>query len=180
MGLRPFVVFDCIVTWASDSGSEFICVLLGHSAQWRNWTRVDSDFWSVHCPSAVCHSPGYSNYVVDGFFVPSALSFQSSDFTRSEYTICVAFPMKHSALLFRMPSQIQNLYLGFILFIGSVEICVANTFSLNGTNPCVGFLPCSLSNGVFPTSGQMHFACCTNHGKISDSSPSDSCVLLPL
>ena len=29
--------------------------------QWRNWDRVHSKFWSVHCPSAVCHSPKCSN-----------------------------------------------------------------------------------------------------------------------
>ena len=39
--------------------------------------------------------------------------------------------MKHHALLFRIPSQIQNLDLGCIPFIGSLEISFANTFSQN-------------------------------------------------
>ena len=42
----------------------------------------------------------------------------------------------------------SNLYLGFILFMGYVEICLANTLSPNGTNSFDGFWPCSLSNGV--------------------------------
>ena len=38
-----------------------------------------------------------------------------------------AFPMKHSSMLFRIPSQTPYWYLGFILFIGPVVICLANT-----------------------------------------------------
>ena len=98
MGLCPFVVFDCMATETSNSGSEFVDVLLGDSfpldscsftRQWRDWDRVHLNFCSVHCPSAVCHSPKYSNHVLDGFFVPSALRFQLSDSTSSEYTICM-------------------------------------------------------------------------------------------
>ena len=88
MGLRPFLVFDCVATWASNSGSELFDVLLGDSSlvdscsfiwQWQDWDRIHSDFWSVCCPA--CR--------LDGFFVPSALRFQSSDFTSSENTICI-------------------------------------------------------------------------------------------
>ena len=135
-------------------------------------------------PSAVCHSPMYSNYVVDGFFVPSALRFLSSDFTSSEHTIS-AFPRKHSALLFRNASHFQNLYPGFVLLQRFVEICLANTVSPNGTHACVGFLPCSLSDDAFSSRPfghlvRMHPACSTNHGKISDSSLSGPCVLLSM
>ena len=63
----------------------------------------------------------------------------------------------HCCFSFR--AKILNLYLSFILGMGSVEICFANTFSPNRTCSCVGFLPCNLSHGVFPsrpflTSGQ--------------------------
>ena len=83
MSLRPFVVFDCVATGhgASQSGS--------FKWQWRDWDRVHSNFWSVHCPSAVYHSPRYTTYCLDVFCVPSALRFQSSDFASSEYTICI-------------------------------------------------------------------------------------------
>ena len=56
--------------------------------QWRNWDRAHSSFWSVHCPSAVCQSPKFSNHAVDCFRVPSVLRFQSSEFAISEYTFC--------------------------------------------------------------------------------------------
>ena len=59
-----------------------------------------------------------------------------------------ASAMKQSALLFRIPSQIPNLYLGFILFMGSVELRFASTLSPNKTNSCYNFLPCTLSNPV--------------------------------
>ena len=74
-----FVVVDSVATWASDRGSKLINVLLGESLpldscsfkwQWRDWNWVHSNIWSVHCPSAVCHSPKYSNYVLDGCFCP--------------------------------------------------------------------------------------------------------------
>ena len=93
-----FVVFECVDTCASNSGPEFVDVLLGDSFsldscsfkwQWRDWNWVHLNFWSVHCPPAVCHSPKYSNDAVDAFFVPFALRFQSSDFTSSESTICI-------------------------------------------------------------------------------------------
>ena len=54
-----------------------------------------------------------STHTVDGLFVPSVRRFQSSDFASSEYT----------ALLFLIPSQSPILFLGFILSMGSVEIC---------------------------------------------------------
>ena len=39
---------------------------------------------------------------------------------------------KRSALLVRIPKQSPSLYLGFILVMGSVKLCFANTFSPNG------------------------------------------------
>ena len=36
-----------------------------------------------------CLDPRYSNHVLSDFFVPAALRFQYSDFTQSEYTICI-------------------------------------------------------------------------------------------
>ena len=67
-------------------------------------SEVHSSVWSVNCPSAVCHSPKYSNYVVDGFFVPSAVSFQYSEFTSSEYTICVSNDITHTLVSHSMPN----------------------------------------------------------------------------
>ena len=61
LGLRPCVVFDRTAPRAFNSGSEFVDVFLGDSfplnscslkLQWKNWDRVHSDFWSVHCSSA--------------------------------------------------------------------------------------------------------------------------------
>ena len=89
-----------------------------------------------------------------------------------------AFPMKHSALLFRIPSQMPNFYLGFILFMGSVQTMGQILDS------CVGFFPCSHSNGgpvtTLLTSGQDAFCMFTNHGRIGDASLSTyqhHCVL---
>ena len=93
----PFVVFDRIATLAFDNGSKFLNVLFGDNFpldsctfewQWRNGNGIFSNFWSVHCPFSVCHSPRHSNCVVDGVLVPSALTFQPSDFTSSEHAIC--------------------------------------------------------------------------------------------
>ena len=103
--------------------------------QWKDDDRVHSNIWSVNCLSAVSHSPKYFNYTLDGFLVPSALLISRALNTPS------ALPMKHSALLLRIPSQIPNLYLRFILFMGSVELCFANTCSPNGTNSCIGLFP---------------------------------------
>ena len=92
-----FVVPDRIAAWASNRGSELVNVLLSDSfpldscflkRQRRDWNGVHSNFWSVHCPPAVCHSPRYSNHAVDCFRVPSVLRFQSPDFMSSEHTIC--------------------------------------------------------------------------------------------
>ena len=43
-----------------------------------------------------------------------------------------------------------------ILFSGSEGIGPASTFFPNGTNSCVGFLPCNLSNGVRPSRPLWH------------------------
>ena len=109
MGLRPCVVFGCVATEASNSGFRIR----------RNWDRVHSNVWSVHCPSAVCQSPRCSNFIVGGFLVPSALRFQSSDFASSGHTICIP---NQTLCTVRSPNQMPNLQLGFILLIGSVEI----------------------------------------------------------
>ena len=93
------VVFDCVATGASNDSSEFVDVLLGESLplnscsikwQRKDFDRVHSNFWPVHFLSAACHSPKYSNYIHDGFFVSSALRFQPSDFEGSEYVICIS------------------------------------------------------------------------------------------
>ena len=77
-----------------------------------------------------------------------------------------AAPMKHSALLFPITSQVPNVRLGFILFMGSVETCFANTISPNLLEV---FLACL---------DRMLLVCSNNHGRIGASSLSSHCVLL--
>ena len=48
------------------------------------------EFLACLSPSAVCLSPRYSNYVVDGFCVSPALRLQSSDFMSDAHTICIS------------------------------------------------------------------------------------------
>ena len=153
------------------SGLVILSLVDSWSLKWQRWEwdRVHSNFWSVHCPLPVCHSPRHSNRTGDGFCVPSALRFQSSDFANTEYTICIPYETFCAVVSHPKPNSV-HWYLGLILFAGSVVICFASTFSPNGTDSCVGFLPCSLSNGIFPSRpfwhlDRMHPACSTNHGR---------------
>ena len=147
----PLVVLDRIATWASNAGSEIVHVLLGDSLPLDScsleWQKRDfvigstrtSGLSTVHLPSVILQdtpitlSMASMSHLLRGsdLRIPQVLNTPS------------AFPMKHSAPLLRIPSHIQYLYLVFILFIGSVVIYFANSFSPNGTNSCVGFLPCS-------------------------------------
>ena len=79
-------------------GSELINVFLGDSLpldscslkwQWRNWDGIHPNFWSVNCPFSVCHPPRHSYHIVDGFFVPPILRFQSPNLSGSEHAICI-------------------------------------------------------------------------------------------
>ena len=94
------------------------------------------------CPLPTCQAAKQSNHTVDGLLVPSALRFQSSDFTCSERTLCTSNETFCTVVSSEPHSEV--LYLGFGLLIGAVEICLANTLSPNGTNSCDRFLPCSL------------------------------------
>ena len=78
----------------------------GREGQRERRREGEKERVSVHCPPSICHPPWYSNHVVDCFCVPSVLRFQSPDFTSSDLNAPSAFPMKHSALLYRIPSQI--------------------------------------------------------------------------
>ena len=100
-------------------------------------------------PLATSITPRDSDHIENCFFVPPVLMLDPPDLAHSEYTFCPS--TKLSALLFLTPNHIPNLYLGFISFNGSEDIGLASTFSPNGTNSCVGFLPCKLSNGVRPS-----------------------------
>ena len=172
MGLRPVVVFDCVETWTSNSGTELFDVLPGDSFpldscsfkwQWPDWDRIHSDFWSVYCPSDVLTASLSHLLCGSNRLISRALNSPS------------AFSMKHCALLFRIPSQIQHLWR-----------CALLTLSHQvGTNSCNGSLPCSLSNGFFSSRpfchlDKMHPACSTNHGRLGDSSRSGSCVQLSM
>ena len=119
--------------------------------------RSHVNVWSVHSPSIMLQSAPITLLTAS---LSHLLSSSNLRISRALNTPS-AFLMKHSALLcFAFQAKSRTLYLGFILFIGSVEICFANTFSRNGTNYYVGFLPCSLPNGVL-TPGQD--ASCTFH-----------------
>ena len=87
---HPLVVFDCIATWTSNRSTECTCVWLGVLLQMAMEELESDPLEFLICPLPICRlsPPKYSNYNVDGFFVPSAPRFQSSDFTSSEYTIC--------------------------------------------------------------------------------------------
>ena len=74
-------------------------------------------------------------YVLDGFFVPSALRFESSDFTSFEYAICI--PSETFCIVVSHSKQNSELVSGIHQFMGYTEICCANTFLSNGTNSCV-------------------------------------------
>ena len=63
-----------------------------------------------------------------------------------------AVPKKHSVLLLLVPNKIPNSFMGFILLMGSVKICLDNTFSPIGTNSCDGFLRCNVSKGALTNS----------------------------
>ena len=92
---------------------------------------------------SVCHPPRHSNHIVDGFFVPPILRFQSPNFSGSEHAICIPNEALCAVVSHSKPNP--------ILFLGSVVTRLASTISPNGTNSCGGFLPCILSNGVFPS-----------------------------
>ena len=98
---------------------------------------------TVHLSSTILHGTPIT-HVVDGFCV----------------TPVVSHSRPHSKFV-----------CGFILFNGSEDIGLANTFSPNGTNSCIGFWPCNLSNDVrlsrsFWQLDKMLPACPTNRGKI--------------
>ena len=138
----------CLAPWTSHSGSELIRVWLLQVAMtgWDLDLHERKGLYTGHMPSVKLQS------------IPITLLMASLSHLRCGTNLLIsralntpsAFPIKHSALLFLIPSQVPNLYLGFILFMGYVEICFANTFSKNGTNSCDGFLPCSLSNWRSP------------------------------
>ena len=65
-----FLLFDsCPLIWCS-------CKRYCRDGNW-----INTNFWPVHCPPAVCQSHRHT--------VPSGLRFQSSDFTSSEHTVCI-------------------------------------------------------------------------------------------
>ena len=136
---------------------------------------------TVHLPSAIPQR--YSNYVVDGFFVPSTLTFQSSDFTSSEYIICIATDTFCTVVSHSKPNP--ELLSGIQSVCGSVELCYGNTVShmrqiLVSASCHAIFRKASSRHDRFRHLDKMHPTCSTNHGKISDSSLTLSCVLLSM
>ena len=91
MGLRPLVVSDCVASGHptvapnySMSSLVTLSLWIGAPSSGNGGIGIESTFLPVNCPHAVCQPQGHSNRSVDGFFVPSAVHFQSSDFTSSE------------------------------------------------------------------------------------------------
>ena len=124
MGLCSFPVHVRVAPWTLHSGSELVDVLHCDSTlldscsctwQWRDWDWVDSNFWSNHCPLAICQLCWSLSLI---YSVAPALRLRE-----------LRVPMIHSATSFFMPCQIPNLYQGFILFMESVKVFFANTFS---------------------------------------------------
>ena len=75
-------------------------------------TRM-SGLSTVHLPSVILST--YSDYVLDGFFVPSAPRFQSSDSRSSAYTVCnpnetFCTVIPHSKPNFEFVSQIHSVH----------------------------------------------------------------------
>ena len=177
-GLCPFVVLDCTATWASNRGSEIVNVWLGDSFPLDSCSLKMATEGVGRGPVELPLCPLSTPRLSFSKGTPITLMMVSVSHRLCGSNLLIsrtlktpsAFRMKHSALLFRIPSQIPYWYLGCILFIGSVVICFASTFSPNGTNFCVGFLPCNLLNGVFSSRpfwhlDRMHPACSTNHGR---------------
>ena len=190
--LCPRVVFDRIATLTSDSGPEVLKILFGNSFPlnpytfawcWRTRNRIFPNFWTVHCPPAVCHSPHNSTYIVDGFFVPSAPRFQPPDFKSSEYPICIPDEAFCTVAAHSEPDP------EFASWVRSVHRICGDLFCQHLVNKRNKFLrrhfQCNLLNGVFPSRpfwhlDRMHPACSTNHGNMGDSSLSGSCVVLSI
>ena len=84
-----------------------------------------SGMFTVHKPSVNLHTP-------ITLLMASHLPCCSNLLISRALNTPSAVPKKHYALLFLIPNRVTNMYLGFILFMGSVEICLANTFSPNG------------------------------------------------
>ena len=136
MGVRHFVVFDCIATMASNNGSEFVDFLLGDSfpvdSNGNGGIGVGSarvpGLFTVHLPSVILKKS-----FLNGFFVPSSLRFQSFN---HELHCCSAFRAK-SRTCIRDSSCSWDLW-SFALPTLSHQM---------GQNSCDAFFPRSLSNG---------------------------------
>ena len=134
---------DRIATLAFCSGSEGFDVWPGdslplHSSslkrhQWW-WQRVNLCCRPVYSPLAINHFPPDSDHIVNGFCVH--LSCCSILLTSRALKHLLRTVVSHS-----QPHS-DN---------GSEEIGLASTFSLNGTNSCVSFVPFYLSNAVRPS-----------------------------
>ena len=116
---------------------------------WWWWQMVNWCRWPVHSPLTISSSPRTLITLLMASL--SHLFCCSILLTLHALNTPSAVSTKHPALLLLTPSHTPNLHLGFILFTGSEDIGLASTFSPNGTNSCVGFLPCNLSSGVRPS-----------------------------
>ena len=135
-----------------------------------DWDWVDSNFWSNHCP-IFC----LSTVLVSVSHLLRGSSPQTSRTPSSNETFC--------NVVFLMPCQIPKLYQGFILFMESVKMFFANTFSpKKQTLPTVSCH--AVSRMVFSrhdlSDTWMPCACSTNHCRTGKSSLSSSCVLLSM
>ena len=111
--------------------------------------RVYSNFWSVHCPLAVCHSTNHSNQAADGPY--PTCSCDSSLLISRTLNTPSAVPVKRVAQELLMPNQIQNLYVGFILFIGPPRFALPTPPHQTGQPPVTVSCHAVSQNGVLPS-----------------------------
>ena len=107
------------------------------------------------------------------------MRFQASDFASSEYTICIPNETVCAVVSHPKPNSV------LVSWIHSVHWICGDLLCQHFLAKRVGFLPCSLTSGVFPSRpiwhlDRMHPACSTNHGRTGESSLSGSCVLLSI
>ena len=128
--------------------------------------------------STVSPNPSMSCFVMLSFWIRALASGNRRDWD----WVHSNFPMKHSALLFLIPSQIPILYLEFTLIIESVGNGLANTLSPNGRNSCDFFLvmqslECCSPVSTFLTPGQDDTCVFHQPRKMGESFLSSCCVL---
>ena len=139
-------------------GSEFVSALFCDSFlldsssckwQWRNWNGVHSNFWSAHCPLAVCQPPHHSNHTAVGLVVPSALRFQSSAFASPEHTLRSSNEALCNVVSHSKPNT--HFVTGIHSVLGLLRFTLPKRSHQAGRALVTNYLPCHLSGGILPS-----------------------------